>query len=224
MRIATGVLLLAALAVVAPSGFAATKDAPKTSPEGLELVKQTKHRVVYVKPGASLAPYKKFALADCYIEFSKEWLKDYNDSTRELSRRIDEKDLEDPKKDLAAQFKKIFTEVLTEGGYAVSETTGPDVLILRPALINIAVNAPDLKTPSRSYTYASSAGNMTLYLEAWDSATNMIIGRVVDAQSDPDFYGQRMTSVDNRAAADRLMRTWAEELKKKLDVAQGKPE
>jgi hypothetical protein len=90
--------------------------------------------------------------------------------------------------------------------------------------VNIAVNAPDIRSPGRSATYASSAGQMTLYLELWDSSTNTIIGRVMDAQADDEFYGQRMTSVDNRAAADQLMRMWATEVRKKLEAAQGKPE
>jgi len=224
MRIATGILLLATLAAVTPQCFSATKDVPKTTEDGLELKSQTKRRVVYVKPGATVVQYKQFAIADCYIEFSKKWMDDYNRSVREVSRKISESDLVDVKKDLADQFRKIFTKVLTEGGYTVSETIGPDVLLLRPALVNIMVNAPDLKTPSRTTTYASSAGQMTLYLELWDSASKTILARVMDAQEDSEAFGQRMTSVDNKAAADRLMRTWAEELRKKLEVAQGKPE
>lgn len=223
MRLGTRILLLAALAVVVPQGYPAT-EAPKKTDDGLELKTQTKRRIVYVKPGASLTQYKQFALADCYIEFSKKWLDDYNRSQRDPSRRITESDLEDAKKDLAVQFRKIFTEELVKGGYTVADTTGPDVLILRPALVNIAVNAPDIRSPGRSATYASSAGQMTLYLELWDSSTNAIIGRVMDAQADDEFYGQRMTSVDNRAAADQLMRMWAVEVRKKLDAAQGKPD
>jgi hypothetical protein len=224
MRIATSILLLAALLVGAPQIHSATKELPQKTDDGLELKTQTKHRVVYVKPGASLTQYKRFALADTQIQFSKQWLDDYNRSQRDPSRRITDSDLEDAKKDLAAQFRKVFTEELTKGGYTVRDVTGPDVLILRPALVNIAVNAPDIRSPGRSATYASSAGQMTLYLELWDSSTNTIIGRVLDAQADDDFYGQRMTSVDNRAAADQLMRMWAVELRKKMDASQGKPE
>lgn len=224
MRIATRILLMAALAVVVPQGYSATKEAPKKTEDGLELKTQTKRRIVYIKPGATVTQYKQFALADCYIEFSKKWLDDYNRSQREPSKRITESDLEDAKKELAGQFRKIFTEELVKGGYTVSDKTGPDVLILRPALVNIAVNAPDVRSPGRSATYASSAGQMTLYLELWDSSTNTIIGRVMDAQADDEFYGQRMTSVDNRAAADQLMRMWATEVRKKLETAQGKPE
>jgi hypothetical protein len=224
MRIATSILLLASLSVVTPQAFPAAKEVPQKTDDGLELKTQTKRRVVYVKPGASLTQYKRFALTDCHIEFSKTWLEDYNRSTREQSRRITESDLEDARKDLAAQFRKIFTNELMKGGYTMSELTGTDVLILRPALINIAVNAPDVRSPGRSYTYASSAGQMTLYLELWDSSTSTIIGRVMDAKADDDFYGQRMTSVDNRAAADQLMSLWAVELRKKMDASQGKPE
>lgn len=222
MRIATAFLLLAALSAVVPPSIAAKKDLPQRTEDGLELKTQTKRRVVYVKPGATLTQYTRFALADCHIEFSEQWLDDYNRTTREPSRRITESDLAEVKTDLAAQFRKIFVEELTRGGYAVSEITGSDVLILRPALINIAVNAPDIRTPGRTHTYASSAGQMTLYLELWDSASNMILGRVMDAKADDDFYGQRMTSVDNRAAADMLIRMWAVELRKKLDASQGK--
>jgi hypothetical protein len=224
MRIIPQLLLLAAFTAAAPQGFADSKEVPKTTDDGLELKTQTKHRVVYVKPGATLTQYKRFALTDCHIEFSKKWLDDYNRSQREPSRRITEDDLERARKDLAGQFRKIFTEELVKGGYAVSDTTGPDVLILRPALINIAVNAPDIMTPGRSASYASSAGEMTLYLELWDSSTNTVVGRVLDAKADDEFYGQRMTSVDNRAAADQLMRMWATEVRKKLDASQGKPD
>jgi hypothetical protein len=214
MRIATA-FFLAALTVAMPPSFAQ---------DGLELKTQTKQRIVYVKPGASLTQYTRFALTDCYIEFSKDWQDEYNRSVREPSRKITDADLERVKKDLSAQFRKIFVDELSKGGYAMSETTGADVLILRPALINIAVTAPDIRTPGRTYAYASSAGQMTLYLELWDSATNTILGRVADAKANDEIYGQRMTSVDNRAAADQLIRMWAVELRKKMDASQGKAE
>jgi hypothetical protein len=115
MRIIPQLLLLAAFTAAAPQGFADSKEVPKTTDDGLELKTQTKHRVVYVKPGATLTQYKRFALTDCHIEFSKKWLDDYNRSQREPSRRITEDDLERARKDLAGQFRKIFTEELVKG-------------------------------------------------------------------------------------------------------------
>jgi len=158
------------------------------------------------------------------VEFSKEWVKDYNSEQRDPSRRIGESDLDRAKKALQGDFKKIFTEELQQGGrYQVTDSSGPDVLILRPALINIQVSAPDLMSPGRSATFVQSAGTMTIYLELWDSASNTILARVIDAQADPNVYGgQQSSSVTNRAAADRMMRNWADELRGRLDLVRGK--
>jgi hypothetical protein len=65
---------------------------------------------------------------------------------------------------------------------------------------------------------------MTLYLELWDSSTNTILARVMDARGGSEAFGQRATSVSNRAAADQLMRSWAKELRERLDIVSGKSE
>jgi hypothetical protein len=220
-RVAAITSLWAAVALILPHSLLAADAAPQTTKDGLELKTQTKQRLVYVRPGATFKQFDRVALLDCYVEFSKDWLRDYNRSAS-LSRQISDSDLDRAGKDLSAQFKKIFTDELMRGGYQVVDASAPDVLVLRPALINIAVNAPDLMTPGRSATYAYSAGQMTLYLEVWDGQNNTILARVVDARADQNVYGQRMTSVDNRAAADRILKGWADELVTKLNLARGK--
>jgi hypothetical protein len=216
--------LCAALAVTCPPALWAKDPPPRITAEGLELKKETKQRLVYVKPGATFSQYKRVAILDCHVEVSKDWLRNYNNSQRDPSRRISDKDIERAKTSLSAEFKKVFSDELqAKGDYQVVDTAAPDVLVLRPALINIEVSAPDLMAPGRSITYAQSAGQMTLYLELWDSATNTILARVMDARADPDVYGQRATGVSNRAAADRLLRSWAVELHKKLDAVRATP-
>ncbi len=220
---AAAAALCAALFLVCPAGFAASQPPPETTPEGLHLYKQTKQRVVYVRPGATFTKYKQVAILDCYVEFSKDWVKDYNRDQRDPSRQIRDSDLDRARKALQADFKKIFTEELQEGGrYQVTDSSGPDVLVLRPALINIQVSAPDLMSPGRSTTFIQSAGAMTLYLELWDSASNTLLARGVDGEVDPDLYGQRASSVTNRAAARRMMKNWADELRNRLDLVEGK--
>jgi hypothetical protein len=215
--------LCAALAFVGPAGLAADESAPEVTKDGLHLYKQTKQRLAYVRPGATFTQYKKVAILDCYVEFSKDWVKNYNRDQRDPSRQIRDSDLERAKKALQSDFKRIFTEELQKGGrYQVVDSGGPDVLILRPALINIQVNAPDLMTAGRSATYVESAGAMTIYLELYDSASNTLLARVVDGKVDPSLYGQRSSSVTNRAAADRMMRSWADELRSRLDLVEGK--
>jgi hypothetical protein len=202
----------------------AAKDAPpQVSDDGLQLVKQTKTRLVYKKPDATFTQFKRVAILDCAVEFSKDWLRDYNNSQRDPARRIGNSDIERAKADLSAQFKKIFTdELVTKGGYQISANAAPDVLVLRPALVNIQVSAPDLMAPGRSTTFVQASGQMTLYLELWDSSNNTILGRVMDARGSNDSFAQRSNSVTNRAAADAIMRSWAKELRERLDVITGK--
>jgi hypothetical protein len=215
--------LCAGLAFVCPAGLAGNAAPPEVTKDGLHLYKQTKERLAYVRPGATFTQYKKVAILDCYVEFSKDWVKDYNRDQRDPSRQIRESDLDRAKKALQGDFKKIFTDELQENGrYQVVDSGGPDVLVLRPALINIQVSAPDLMSAGRSAVYVSSAGAMTIYLELWDSASNTILARVIDGQVDPDLYGQRSSSVTNRAAAERMMRNWADELRSRLDLVRGK--
>lgn len=219
----TAAALCAGLALIGPPIFAADEPPPEVTKDGLHLYKRTKERLAYVRPGATFTQYKKVLLLDCYVEFSKDWVKNYNRDQRDPSRRIKESDLDRAKTALQKDFKKVFTEELQEGGrYQVTDSGGPDVLVLRPALINIQVNAPDLMSAGRSTTYIESAGAMTLYLELWDSASNTLLARVIDASADPRRYGQIASSVTNRSAADSMMRSWADELRSRLDLVRGK--
>jgi len=212
-----GLMLVSALA------SAAKEPPPEVSPEGLHLQKQTGTRLVYLRPGATFSQYDRVAILDCYVEFEKNWQKDYNLSAAGLEGRVTDKDVERMKTELAAEFKKVFTEELQDkGGYQVVTTAAPDVLVLRPALLNVEVNAPDLMTPGISATVVRSAGQMALYLELWDSATNTILARIMDAQEDREQFAARSNSATNKAAADRILREWAVELRKRLESVRGK--
>jgi hypothetical protein len=163
------------------------------------------------------------AILDCYVEFEKDWQKDYNSSRIGLEGRVNDKDVERMKTDLAAEFKKVFIDELQrKGGYQVVDVAAPDVLLLRPALLNVEVNAPDVMTAGINRTVVRSAGQMTLFLELWDPTTNTLLARVMDAQEDDEAFGQIATRVTNTAAADRILRDWAEELRKRLDTVRGK--
>lgn len=218
------VLLALVAALGSPAIVAAAADAPAATSDGLVLRSQSKSSVVYTKPGASLAQYDKVAILDCYVEFEKNWQKDYNASRVGLEDRVSDKDVERMKSDLAAEFKKVFTnELQDKGGYDVVDTAAADVLVLRPALINIEVSAPDLMTADFRRTIVRSAGQMTLYLELWDSRSNTLLARIEEARADEGF-AQEANRVTNTAAADRVLRQWAEELRRHLDAARGQSE
>jgi len=216
---------LGLVVMLAPADAIAAKDPPpEVSPEGLQLTKSTKNRLVYVKPGATLSQYERVAILDPLVEFEKDWQDDYNRSRTGLAGRVSDDDVAKMKERLGAEFKKVFTDELQgEGGYQVVDVAAPDVLVLRPALVNVEVNAPDVMTAGIEHTVVRSAGQMTLYLELWDSASNTLLARVMDAQADPDTMAQMGGRVTNKAAADRILRKWAKELREHLDEVKAKP-
>jgi len=96
------------------------------------------------------------------------------------------------------------------------------VLLLRPAIINLDVTAPDTMSANRNYTITSSAGEMTLYLEVYDSVTGSIIIKALDRKGDRSQLGQftLSSSVKNKAAANRILAQWADILVDALNEAK----
>ena len=49
----------------------ANEPPPQVSKDGLQLQKQSKQRLVYLKPGATFSQYDRVAILDCYVEFGR---------------------------------------------------------------------------------------------------------------------------------------------------------
>ena len=61
-----------------------------------------------------------------------------------------------------------------------------------------------------SRTYVASAGQMTLYMEMYDSATSTLIGHVVDPEAgDTGGIAMAANRVTNSAEARRILHRWA---------------
>lgn len=210
------VFLSLALAMFAIAGVAKDK-LPEVTTDGLHLVKGTKLKAVYQAPGASLKEYDKVALLEAYVAFKKNWQREYNEDSASLERRITDKDMKRIRDEVAKEFNKIFTEVLSkEGGHQMVTTGGDGVLIIRPAIINLVVTAPDKMTAGMSESYSASAGQMTLYMELLDGKTGALLYRVIDPEAAGNDFFQIRNSVTNRADADRVLRRWAKLLNAQL--------
>jgi len=224
IRPLAAILFIAASLSLAHSSALPAADAPpEVSPDGLHLRKNTGSRLVYVRPGATFSKYDKVAILDCFVEFDKNWQRDYNTQQADPSTFVTDDDMNRIKKQLAAEFKKVFTRELQNGGYQIVGTAAPDVLVLRPAIINLRVTAPDLMTPGISMTVVRSAGSATLYLELWDSMTNTILARAMDSQADQGMGGNIANSVTNTMAADFILKRWADSLVKHLEATRALP-
>jgi hypothetical protein len=218
----SGSVLIAALLLgLLMSGTALAKkdELPEVDSDGLHLQQKTRVRAAYAVPGVDLSVYDKVKILDCYVDFVKDWEKDYNLEQIGLSGRVRDKDADAIKARLAAEFNKVFTKVLTEKGFPVVDDVGPDVLLLRPALVNVDVTAPDLLSAGFQTTIVQSAGSMTLYMEMYDSATSKLLARVIDPEADDRGFAQAANRATNQQAADRLLRDWAELLAKHLGEA-----
>ena len=223
MRIQICPALLSVLlpALFMSAALAEKQDLPQVTEDGLHLLPDSVAAIVYVDPEASLSLYDRVVLLDAYVAFKKNWERDLR---RESPGGIapSSTDIQEVKQNLAEEFREVFMEELNEAGYRVVSEPGDDVLLVRPAIINLDVNAPDIQRAGRSRSYVESAGEMTLYVELYDSVTGDLIAKAMDAQADRGYAGYYTwaNSVTNRAAARRILKGWAQLLIGALNQAR----
>lgn len=196
----------------------AKKDLPAVNDEGMVLVENSELASVYADPGADLGVYKRFILLDATVAFKKNWKRDQNFPNPLKVKTSDMVKIQD---DVAELFREVFTKELVDGGYAMADEPGPDVLLIKPAIVDLDVEAPDIQSSTRTYSYSRSAGEMTLNLELYDSVTDDKIVKATDRKKDPDYRRMEWrTSVSNRSDAKRMMTAWAKALRDLLDEAR----
>lgn len=208
------------LALLAAGSLQAASDKlPEVTVDGLHHLSDTELAIVYTQPGADLGQYNKVYLADAHVAFKKNWQRDQNAGGRI---GVTASDMEMMKTELAAMFREVFATTLQDGGYELVTARGEDVLMIKPAIINLDITAPDTMLSGMTRSYAESSGEMTLYLELLDSVTGDLIGKALDRKRDRETgYFQWQNRVTNRAAANRILKEWAEVLKDGLDAARG---
>lgn len=210
------VLSLAAALVALVTAGCATPQRGPTEWDGLVRQPGTRLDAVFLKPDAEIPSYRNIVLAPATVQFARNW--DPNRGGRSLSRSLNSGDIIVIKERLATMFDDIFREELTAGGYQVVSETGPETLLVVPAIVDIYVTAPDTSGPGLTRTYTANPGRMTLVLELRDGVTGETLARVVDRQSGRNAGMMTVTNqVTNTADARRAMRTWAQALRRGLD-------
>jgi len=217
--LALAFLASGALGALLPTAVSA--DEPPQEWDGLTRVKSKQLDHVYKLPGADFSGYKRVRLDPIEVEFDKNW--NPNDSQRGASRRLTNDDLEKIKKALAEEFRRVFTEELTENGYQVVTEDDDDVLRVSAAIVNLYITAPDKMSPGRSRVYTTSSGHMTLVAELRDSVTGKLMARAVDTVQGRDTGSFQITnSVTNMSSARTALGKWARVLLEGMDEATGR--
>lgn len=211
-----GSLTLAACANTAP-----------TTPthDGLVRQAETKFDELYLRPSASLAGYSSYGLEPCEVSFRKNWLRDQNTQRLDLSNRVTQRNVDKIKDSMGEQCNKYLREALEEGAeYPLVDNfqDGEAVLVLRPKIINLDINAPDTDGPGINRSFTTSFGEMTLLLEIADATTGEVLARAVDKRRGPEHGQLRWTNgITNKAESDRILKRWANLLRESLDNAVG---
>lgn len=219
-------LLSSVISISALSGCSSmnTTDAAPVSPEGMDLVKNTRSTIAYTKADVDWSQYSKVYVKPSVVAFKDDWQKIYNRDHRGTSGKIRDEDMLKIKQGVAKLFDETFTtEFMKDSKFTLADKIEPNTLVMTPAIINLNVNAPDIPTAGMVRTYVDTAGSATLYLEIHDAVSGEIIARIMDAQeaSDKGFY-QWANRVTNRRDAMLVMKGWAKALREKFDEAQAK--
>jgi len=177
--------------------------------DGLVQAKSKKFDLVYLQPGADFRGYTKVMIDPTEVAFQKNWQRDYNRTSRSLSGRISDSEVQDALSKGVKAATEIFTEAWTKGGYAVVDAPGPDVLRVKTGVLNISVAAPDTQTAGITHTFSEEAGQATLVVEARDSMTGALLGRAIDQKIVGDSMVAWRTSSSNRSDFRYQVEQWA---------------
>jgi len=217
---------VAAVASMTLAGLVAlpvqAQEAGAESFDGLELKAKSRADQVWVLPEADFSGYQRFMIAEPVVAFARDWERNMK---RGGTTRVRPADMERIQTGMAEIFLEVFTQELEKAGYAVVEEPGDDVLLLRPAIVDLWVTAPDVASPGRSRTYVTSAGSARLYVELYDSVTGDILARAVDfkrARERSQF--QWSTPASNRQEALDIVRRWAKMLVEASDEVRSREE
>jgi hypothetical protein len=193
---------------------------PTEAPAGLREVISPEFDIFYIKPGFQPGNYGRLMIAEPQVTMDDSWERKYS---KELSAR----DLQRIEADATRTLREQFGEKLAAGnGYTIVKGTGESdgaqqsggVLLLKPSMLDLQLNAPGSSTPAIKDEWIRSAGNATLYLDLYDGASGELLLRVIDRGEARDrlrFYeGNRaVNNMDLRLLIGR----WAEALRKHLD-------
>jgi hypothetical protein len=201
--------------------FAAVADeTPSTSFDGLETVEDAAMAMAYINPNADFGAFKRVMILEPFVAFQSNWERDQRRGSRSASGRVSARDMERIKADVASMFREVFTDVLeANDGFEVVDEADYDVLLLRPAIIDLDITAPDTNSAGRSRTFVASAGAATVYIELFDSVSGSRIGRAADRRAARNTGGTMSwnSRVMNRSEGRRMMTVWAERLRTFLD-------
>lgn len=214
---------------IATLGVAVTTPSQAASPatnEGLMAVQSRDLDELYLRPNADLVAYRKIVIDPVQVTFRKDWNKEFVDPHGSM-RRLLQDDVRRIADETASTLQSAIAEAFKARGYEIATAPGPGVLRLSPSITDLYVNAAEnLATGGTTKSFTKDAGEATLILEARDSVSGTLLGRVVDHRTARESKGtqigdvRRTTTVSNNFWFDATFRRWAAASAKALEASK----
>jgi len=219
---------IAAVSLIAGLALAACQTAPPSiqqgpdaelSYDGLHRVDNSRASMAWARPDFDVSQYRKLMLVSSGFEYRQ--ARNRGRTTAERSRNEPYYIDDDRRKAFEDLVGGVFREELGKiQNWEFTTEPGPDVMIVRAALLDIVTFVPDPNDmPGRSEIFVNSVGEATLVLELRDSQSGTILARSVDRRAAERAGGQMFSSnaVTNAAEVRRLARFWGQRLRESLD-------
>jgi hypothetical protein len=211
------ILAICAGCTTAPPAIDTSPDAEVTF-DGLTEVLNTQADKAWAVPGLDLSGYSKIKLQGAGIEYrpggnsGRSYVSRSRGGPFEVTERQKERMLEIVSEEFLGELRK-------SEKFTIVDESGPDVLLVRGALLDVVSFVPDDTGASNVDIYLSSVGEATLVLEIRDSISEAILVRAIDRRAAEDMSGMfEANRVTNATEIRRLVRRWGRALTESLDT------
>jgi hypothetical protein len=200
------------------SGCVVATPAPEKeqTPDGLVRRQSKQVDTLYVKSGATLAPYKRVMLDSVEFAFKQDWQKQHPE--------VSESDMTRVRSQGSAAFYEIFSAALTmNGGFPLTMQPGPDVLRVTATISELDLST----TPAAGGTqrmHVVSPQDLTLLMELRDSQSGALLARAIDRDKGRAIGNLQVEGdLKNSTEARKALEMWAGLLRGALDAARSAP-
>jgi len=184
------------------------------SHDGLSPVKDTVVDKLWVRPDFDLRGYTKLLINPVGIQYRP--VKSVSRVSRSRSTEFPVTDSQKARliKIIGEEFDKTLSQLKR---YEIVDEPGPDVLVLKGAIVDVVSRVPPDR-PGRQEYYLSSIGEATLVIELLDSQSGAPLVRVVDRRAaNQNGYTQRSSGPMNAAQIRQVAGYWARLLARRLE-------
>lgn len=162
--------------VLASIACCALAQAPVSAPDdGLVRVPSSRDAAVYRSPDVSFVQYKRLMFDPATVSFKAGWRRDHHKLTESQVERVRSR--------AATGFQEeLKKELVDRGNYIVAPAPAPDVLRVKPLIVELDQTDPTAGTVSGVRSFSRTAVKMKLIVELYDAASGVLVGRIHDLE------------------------------------------